>query len=731
MKRKIYIFAIFFLLILVFLWKLISLQEGFLGGDYYSQIFPWSYAYSESVKGFSLPFWFRFSHCGFPLMAEGQVGGFYPLNMLIFFLLPFTAAYNYIVVIHFILAGVFVYILTRELGACEWGGFVASVIFCFGSAYAGCSCNTATLKVLCWVPLEFFLIERYFKNRGSAYMVFMGIIFGVQLLAGAVQMAFYAGILYLLYYAYRMVLSGGALKKDLLNIFFAGAAGAVLFIPQYLLTRRLIAHSIRSRSDLGFALWGSFNPAGIIGGFLPQWGKFVNPSLDFYIGLAGIFFVVVAVFSLKNRVDLRPVFLISVVALLISMGKYNPLYVAALKLTSFYSFRNPGRAVFFTITGFSVMAGVGYSDLWSKDDVFRGKAVGFFKRLVSAALILFLLSGAIVRLLRPVLLDAGKWYVDNFIYGRFYHRHGLDFYYNKVRFIYDFALDCTSLANPANIISISVIFISLFAVMSLGRRKGGGGFILKKFFIFVLVADLFFYSMIGTGFRGNWKDFDILKPTHKKIYDHLRSDRSLYRILPYDLASRALPLWSLPNINSFFKIDSIAGYSPLSDQRFKAATDTLQVIDDSVGLKHPGNGSLAGKLDLIRSLNVKYVLSPEILDHSFLEQVTSQDGVYLYRLKGHLPRAFISEGSDIKGIDRDIDVDILIYSSGRAVFEVNMPYTGYLFFSEAKAPGWEAEVDGSVQDILDCPVIQAVKLTGGFHRVEFRYRPFRELGHKL
>ena len=85
-------FLFFAFTISLFMGKQIIMQESMLRGDFLMQFYPWMKVYAQSIKDFSFPFWCRYFHSGFPLMAEGQIGGFYPLNILIFFLLPFKIA---------------------------------------------------------------------------------------------------------------------------------------------------------------------------------------------------------------------------------------------------------------------------------------------------------------------------------------------------------------------------------------------------------------------------------------------------------------------------------------------------------------------------------------------------------------------------------------------------------------------------------------------------------------
>ncbi|MBI2094591.1 MAG: hypothetical protein HYT89_00275, partial [Candidatus Omnitrophica bacterium] len=84
-------YFIFFygLIFILFLWPLISLQKTFIGGDYWVQFYPWSRFFADSLKAGNWPYWTDRIGLGFPLIAEGQVAGYYPPNILSFIGLPF------------------------------------------------------------------------------------------------------------------------------------------------------------------------------------------------------------------------------------------------------------------------------------------------------------------------------------------------------------------------------------------------------------------------------------------------------------------------------------------------------------------------------------------------------------------------------------------------------------------------------------------------------------------
>jgi hypothetical protein len=139
MKKHLAFILFFLAVIFIFFSKLLFMKGSFLAGDYLVQFYPWSKSYSEAIKNFAFPFWTKYINSGFPLMAEGQIGGFYPLNMVIFFLFPLNPAYNYSIIIHFILGGIFAYLYARKIGADQWGGALSAFVFCLVQARPGVS----------------------------------------------------------------------------------------------------------------------------------------------------------------------------------------------------------------------------------------------------------------------------------------------------------------------------------------------------------------------------------------------------------------------------------------------------------------------------------------------------------------------------------------------------------------------------------------------------------------
>ncbi|MCX5666792.1 MAG: hypothetical protein NTY34_00540 [Candidatus Omnitrophica bacterium] len=718
LKNNLKFFIIFTLVILLFHWRLITMKSLFIGGDNLMQFYPWFKAYSESIKHLNFPFWTQYMQSGFPLMAEGQIGGYYPLNILFFLILPLNVAYNYAIVFHFIIAGISVYFLTRKLGACEWGGTLAALIFCFGSAYAGCFYNIITLRTLSWTPLVFLLFELFFEKRKPVLVLIAGVIYGMQLLAGFAQIAFYCWIFYLVYFLYRF-----KLRKTILYFLMFSAISFIIFLPQLMLTYKLLLYSARTTADLQFALWGSFNPIYAAGVVFPYWPGFSVSS--FYLSIFGILFLITSFYLLKTDKRLAGIFLIFALSLFLSLGRYNPLYVMFLKLCKFYTFRNPSKFLFFAAMASSVLAGRGFSEFMKDNFRHRNSALRIYCIMLSLCGLTFLVSKVLLVSFKDMIIKAGEWYINAFIFGKSSHRHGLDTYLNKIPSLYNSMVDGTSLRNIFNITSwlllISALIISWLII---NKRKMRMPVYSKGLVIFAITADLFIYSFIGTGFRGNMCSFDILKPTHGTIFNYIKNDKDIFRVLPYGVGTGELPAWIMPNANMTCKIDSVAGYTPLANEYYRKSLSPLEIIDNSLGVIPPEKNSIDDTITLLRLLNVKYIISAEELDKSYLKLVLTEGRIYLYRVTDNLPRAFAMRKLDMSGIDTDIEIKMVEYKSGKALFKADMPYDGFLAFSENNYPGWKAYVNGKPGKIRPFLLINAVELNKGENLVSFVYSPY-------
>lgn len=695
------------------------MRSAFLGGDYASQFYPWSSIYADAIKNFKFPYWTRYFQSGFPLIAEGQVGAFYPLNLLFFFFLPFKVAYNYLVVLHFALAGIFTYLYARKLGACEWGGSIAALIFCFGSAYAGCFYNTVTVKTLIWVPLVLFFLENYFSSKKQGYVWASGAVLGMQLVAGFAQVACYSAVFYIVYFLYGLKSRKDLRIKDVMLFGAAFALAGIMFLPQLYLSWKLAAVSVRAKATLEFALWGSFPPVNFMSVVFPYW---ISHGTRFYAGIISLIFIAAYFMRLKADKSLRPLFILFLLSILLALGKYNPLFVLALKLTNFYSFRNPSKILFFAMFASAVMAGVGFT-AFARDDLKELRkrslrAAGIFLAVMGG---LFLLSKTILIVFGNKIIELGRWYAANHIFGKSHHRYSMDHYMAKVENIYRAYLQRSSLSEPLLLMSF-ILIVTVILLWRYYMKRETVGSLHKVVFVSIIFLDLYAFSFYGAGWGGA-REFGILEPEVPKLYQVVNSDKEMFRILPYGLAFGGIPNWAMPNLNAVYEIDSAAVYTPLASDKYKERLEGLEIVDESLGLLDPDPEKLKSYKDIIKALNIKYIVSSKQLSEDFIDLAAEEAGVYLYEVKGFLPRTYVSD--DLKGTNIEKLSSFKHYSQGRAIISATMKKEGYLVFAESSYTGWTVLVDGVPSEIESfMGVLNAVKLAEGEHLVEFEYHPF-------
>jgi hypothetical protein len=132
-----------------------------------------------------------------------------------------------------------------------------------------------------------------------------------------------------------------------------------------------------------------------------------------------------------------------------------------------------------------------------------------------------------------------------------------------------------------------------------------------------IVFDLFIFGFYGIGFSGNIRAFTCLEPTYGKTLDFLRSDKEIFRVLPFVLTGENMPWWVKPSSNILVDVDSIASYSPLVQKSYKEALSSLEIVDDSLGLIYPDMKAIGDNYNLLRILNVKYIVANKELNYNF------------------------------------------------------------------------------------------------------------------
>ena len=734
MKRKDAWFIAFILLaIVVIFFQLFTLEKSFLSGDHREQQYPWAQFLQSEIHQFRLPWWTTRIHCGFPLLAEGQIGAFYPLNLLFLFFLPIKWAYNYEILFQYFLGALFFYFYMRRSDVSRWGSFFATLIYLFGSAQGGYFYyNLISQKTVIWLPLTLILLDRLKKKSSWNEAFYLSLVFSLQLLAGYLQVALYSLLFSSIYFVY---LWWEKKERRFLGLFAASGALAVFFsLVQLLPTFELAMLSSRAKAVKDLAYVGSMSPLGWVTLFYPSWDGFLGSEM--YVGILGLFFVLVSLFSEKASREKFFVFT-AVLFVLLALGKFSPLYRGLVEITHFYGFRTPIKFLFFATFSFSILAGFGFDKFFRREEI-RSQCASpqvlsgyrFFIVFGGLMLLVPFVTHLFLEQYRPVLVPFLKQYVADHIFGQAGHPHALDFYMRKAEGFYEQVILLAGLYNRDTLIEWGVLGFSLAAVYIFWAmpepflRKFG-----KVLCCLIIFADLYLYGF--TSIKANYENFDVFeKYRESPIVQYLQRDESLYRVMEiYEEADQNEKFPVFPNSNMFFKLDDIGAYSPLVMRDYRQFLKGWGYTNDSLSTEMVNPAMAEENLGLLSFLNVKYILSAKPLANQALVPVTEDKGIILYRNEKALPRAFFAGGvsmppDTIQGLKNIGPVDKISYDQNRVKIEINAAEDGLLVVSDIAYPGWEFRLNGKQAAMSNTfKLFRAASLKKGPNEAVFEYKP--------
>lgn len=390
--RRILPIALLAALVLVFFaGLLISPSDQLMAGPDIQRYFLYlhSYAQAEWSAG-RAPLWNPFNYGGLPFAANPQCSVFYPPTW-IYLLFPVANAEKYLIALHCLLAGVFMYLYLRRVGCTPGAGITGALPWMFGNYFMANAVvgHLTMIFTMAWLPLALYCCERGLQSRRWVWFFWTGIVVGVQLLAGEPQNNYYTVLLLGVYGLVRSLAgeSGGTKwwqprrhQLWLAGLTLAGVTAAVTAAVQLLPTMEFMLRSDRSANTYEFATFVSFPPSSALGLLVPYtdtfrgFGATIDSNLPYsmvriqwelaaYCGgltlaLAGISFAV------RRQPVLTAVRVVLVLAVILMLGRYTPFFAVLFKLLpGLTMFRIPARAVLLAEWALAVAAAFGFDFL--------------------------------------------------------------------------------------------------------------------------------------------------------------------------------------------------------------------------------------------------------------------------------------------------------------------------------------------------------------------------------
>lgn len=350
--------SVLFLLILV----LYRFREGALLkvvyslGDLGSEFLPIRAAAAAALRQFGFLLWSPEVFGGYPTYAHPHTAVFYPVNWILSLLLSPWAAFDYFVLLHVVLGTGFMYLLLRFFGLSSIPCVLGAVIFALNGNRIYDS--YLFLGPIAWLPLILLLLEKALAEKDPRYFLVAILVNGMEGVAGSPPMTFVMNVGVFVYVALRLARelrhsNAGRYGVGVL-LFYALSFG--LMAVQALPTRELARQSSRAAVNWDFITQGSLLPRD-----LPR--LITGHSIE-YLGAIPIGLALIALISSRRRRHAGRFAIFTLIALLLCLGKYTPLYrVLFAYVPGFANFRIPFRFFVWVTFGVAVLAAMGLQDL--------------------------------------------------------------------------------------------------------------------------------------------------------------------------------------------------------------------------------------------------------------------------------------------------------------------------------------------------------------------------------
>ena len=309
---------------------------------------------------------------GFYVHAEGQLGAFHPLHLLLYRFVPLTVAFNLELVVSYVFAFTGAWLLLRRIGFGTLSTGMGAMAFAFSGFQLLHLGHPNAVAIAAHIP--WLLLATDASLSASASSRAKGAA-GISLLTGSQVLLGYPQYLYLSAFAcaiYAVVVRPSWRALWLPAV--AGLAGLCVGAVQLLPTADLLAHSNRAMAQQEFRLTFSLHPLNLV----QLWSPYALPSRvhatpeEMYVHEFGVYngalCTVAVAWALLRRGRLpflritRFAGAVCAVGTILALGKYGYVYTG-MAMLPFLPFRAPARHLLLVHLGLALFTAVMMEDL--------------------------------------------------------------------------------------------------------------------------------------------------------------------------------------------------------------------------------------------------------------------------------------------------------------------------------------------------------------------------------
>ncbi len=347
----------------------VLLGRVYYGGDIARQYIAQRIVLAKSLRQGALPWWSPHVGIGYPMLAEGEIGALYPPNWIIALLFSPELGVSLSILLHHLLGGIGLYLYTRSLGLSKGASCLGGLVWTIGGFNVAHLNHVGIISVTAWLPWAFLLSRSLLVTKDGRHPVHgwlktagLGLVVGLQFLAGHPQMALMGSIalcFYILFLLYTVRPSLGRVLRWCAGI----SLGLLVSLPQLLPTMELAILSQRAGGlkEIFFTSY-SFPPL-LLASYLSPFvmgNPYPEGSVETmcYVGLLPLVLALAALF--RSSKDERWFFFgLGVLGTLLSFGHCNPLYRYLQYVPVLNLFRVPGRYLYWASLSLAIFSALG------------------------------------------------------------------------------------------------------------------------------------------------------------------------------------------------------------------------------------------------------------------------------------------------------------------------------------------------------------------------------------
>jgi hypothetical protein len=728
-----------------FFWQVLLTDNAWMpagGGDLAPFLYPNYRFAAEQLRQGSIPLWNPHLYSGTPFAADIQSGLFYPVNLLVFLLVP-NLTYEwleYLAIFHFWLAGTTMYLCLRllipankEISGAKSGqkilpvaAFAGALAFEFSDLFIVHFGNLNMIAVAAWLPLTFLLFHRSLAKSSYGLAATSGVFLAIATLAGHIQITLFILLTLGLYTLWHTAVSLQPSPSTqptwrfgltcfhpflllLTTLVVTIGLSALLLLPAYEMSQ----YTPRAELTYQAAARYSLHPVQMVGLLIPDyfgrdpalhWGPWERVETG-YIGIITLILAIIGALLYPGRI--RGFFIaLGAVALLLALGGYSLLHGwLYVTIPGFDQLRAPARFILLLDFSLATLAAFGLNQLIQPS--FDEKT----KRIL------------------PNLLRVLTWVVGGLIVVA----APLSYY----------AMLVTQDRNPAifnraSAAASGVAIFAFFAIAALVILHLINNRWLREWKAGLAICVLIFLDLFTLGANVDVGQTD---PTagfeHSEALAFLQNDPGLYRI---EVTTDVWHAWQ-PNAALLTGLyDAWGLYNPLTladtTLYWEGAPPRNNDRYNLLGIKYiiaskagaPADGNIVPVFDGDPEVNI-YLNQDALPRVLFVGQtlvVPSHEAAWeAIRADDFNPTAIvILEGGQALDTNPSSVLSILQYDPNTVTIAVDTDQPGYLVLPDAYYPGWQATVDGQPESIRRANyAFRAVYVPAGQHTVQFTFEP--------